>query len=247
MRALSASHIKAGIDSVRSAKIRSFWTMLGVVIGVTSVITVVSIGEGIKQQISGQIHRGGQNLITIKPTELGTGPGDKPTTANIISGLNVKGTLGIRDINLIKHTKGIAASSPLTIAGGDIKGDYGIYRDGFIIGSSGDLPSLLNQSLAYGIFFSNSDDDLNVAVIGQHVSETMFSADIPLGRSFTFHGERFIVRGIFNQFNASPLNQQADFNNAIFVPSGVVERLTKNTAPTYEVLARPSDESNTAA
>ncbi len=243
---LSTSHLKAGVDSVRGAKIRSFWTMLGVVIGVASVITVVSVGEGIKQQVGGQIHHYGKNLIIVKPTQLGTGPNDNPTNSNLISGLNVKGTLGIKDISLIKRTSTIDASSPLTIASGSIRGDYGNYQDGFVIGASGDLPSLINQSLAYGIFYSNDDDDLNVAVIGQHASQVMFSADIPLGRSFTFHGERFIVRGVFNQFNSSPLSQQADFNDAIFIPNGVIERLTKNTAPTYEVLARPNDNSQTA-
>ncbi|MEK7594032.1 MAG: ABC transporter permease [Patescibacteria group bacterium] len=243
---LTASHLKAGVDSVRGAKIRSFWTMLGVVIGVASVIVIVSIGEGIKQQIGGQIHHYGDNLIIVRPTQLGTGTGDKPTNSNLISGLNVNGTLGIKDISAIKSNPDIAASAPLTIASGSLKGDYGNYQDGFVIGTSSDLPSLINQSLAYGLFFREDDDDVNVAIIGQHASEVMFSADIPLGRSFTFHGERFIVRGIFNQFNSSPLSQQADFNNAIFIPNGVVERLTKNTAPTYEILARSNDDSQTS-
>lgn len=243
---VSASHLKAGVDSVRNAKVRSFWTMLGVIIGVTSVITVVAIGEGIKQQISGQIHHYGKDLITIRPTQLGNGSGDNPANSNIISGLNIRGTLGSKDISIIERSPDIAASAPLTIASGTVKGDFGNYKDGFVIGTTGDLPSLINQSLAYGLFFSR-DEDANVAIIGQHASETMFSADIPLGRSFTFRGERFIVRGIFNQFNTSPLSQQADFNNALFVPNSVVERLTKNTAPTYEILARPNDSDRTTA
>ena len=60
MKTLTRGHVRAGLDSVRGAKGRSFWTMLGVIIGVTSVITIVSIGQGIKDQISGQLHHIGK-------------------------------------------------------------------------------------------------------------------------------------------------------------------------------------------
>ncbi|HUY85169.1 MAG TPA: ABC transporter permease [Candidatus Dormibacteraeota bacterium] len=233
---LPQAHLKAGVDVIRGAKFRSFWTMLGVIIGVASVIMVVSIGEGIRQQISGQIHHLGQNLITVRPAEIGIGSaGDGSLT-----GLNVSQPLGVKDVDVISHTKGVAASAPLTVVGGKASGDHGVYRDGFVLGTTSDLPSLLNQSMLYGAFFSSDDNGLNVAVLGQHVAETMFSEDVPLGRSFTFHGRSFIVRGVFNQFTSMPLAQQADFNNAIFIPNDVAENLSRNTAPTYEVLARPA-------
>lgn len=239
MKSLSRGNVKAGIDSVRGAKLRSFWTMLGVIIGVASVITVVGIGEGIKQQVGGQIHHFGQNIITIKPAQLGTGSGRGANNSEIISGLGVNVPLGPKDIDVVSHVKGIAANSPLTIVNGTVRGDHGNYSDGFVIGASSSLPSLLNQSMAYGNFFADSDAGTNVAVLGQHASEELFDEDVPLGRSFSFHGQQFIVVGIFNQFTTTPLSQQADFNNAIFIPDDVAEGLSNNTAPNYEILARP--------
>jgi ABC-type antimicrobial peptide transport system permease subunit len=239
MKSLSRGHLKAGIDSVRGAKLRSFWTMLGIIIGVTSVITIVAIGEGIKQQIGGQIHHLGQNLITVRPAQIHTGLGSG-NNADVISGLNVSGPLSIKDVDIVNTTKGVSASAPLTIASGPVRGDNGNYSDGFVIGTTSALPGLLNQSMAYGTFFSSDDEGTNVAVLGQHAGEVLFNEDVPLGRSFTFHGQPFIVRGIFNQFTTAPLSQQADFNNAIFIPNDVAESLSKNTAPTYEVLARPA-------
>jgi ABC-type antimicrobial peptide transport system permease subunit len=239
MKSLSRGHFKTGIDSVRGAKLRSFWTMLGIIIGVASVISVVSIGEGIKQQIGGQIHHLGQNLITVKPAQVHTGSGSGGN-AEVISGLNVSGPLSIKDVDIVNATKGVAASAPLTIAGGTVRGDNGNYSDGFVIGTTSALPGLLNQSMTYGAFFSSDDEGTNVAVLGQHAAEALFNEDVPLGRSFTFHGQPFIVRGIFNQFTTAPLSQQANFNNAIFIPNDVAESLSKNTAPTYEVLARPA-------
>jgi putative ABC transport system permease protein len=246
MRSLVSGHLKTGTDSLRGAKLRSFWTMMGIIIGVASVITVVAIGEGIKQQISGQIHHLGYNLVTIKPAQLHTGKGSS-NSGDTISGLNVGGTLGPKDIDIVNRTSGVAASAPLTIAGNAARGDHGNYSDGFIIGTTGALPSLLNQSMAYGSFFSSEDDGTNVAVIGQHASEALFNEDVPLGRSFTFHGQSFVVRGIFNQFETMPLSQQVNFDNAIFIPNDVAESLSNNTAPTYEILARPDLSQSTGA
>jgi putative ABC transport system permease protein len=244
MKSLTQGHLKAGINSVRNAKMRSFWTMLGVIIGVASVITVVSIGEGVKQQISGQIHHFGGNVITVRPAQLQTSSDSGSTGLNFLSGLNITAPLTAKDVAAVKHAKGVSASAPLTIATGSVQGENGAYKDGFVIGTSADLPSLLNQSLSYGSFLEdNQDEGLHVAILGQHAVDKMFNTDVPLGHSFTFHGERFILKGIFNQFPTTPLSQQADFNNAIFIPNDVAESLNNNTAPTYAILARAANDS----
>jgi putative ABC transport system permease protein len=244
MKSLTRGHFKAGFDSVRSAKLRSFWTMLGVIIGVSSVITIVAIGQGIQNQVSGQIHRFGKNLITVKPALLNTSSDSGSTGINLIAGLNVSAPLTAQDYGIVAATKGVAASAPLTIATGTVTGDYGKYTKGFVIGTTSDLPSLVNQSLSYGSFL-NDEGGVNAAVIGPNVAKSMFNENVPLGRSFTFHGERFIVVGIFNQFVSTTLSQQADYNNAIFISNELAEELTKNTAPTYSILVRPAEASQT--
>jgi putative ABC transport system permease protein len=245
VRLHSNGHLKAGFDAVRGAKMRSFWMMLGIIIGVASVIIIVGIGEGVKQQISGQIQHLGKDLITVRPGQLrpdGTGENDP----RLITGLGVSAPLTSKDVVTIKHTKGVAATAPLTILTGTSKSDTATYGDGFVIGTTADLTSLLNQSVAYGSFITDDDIGTNVAVLGAHAADMLFDEDIPLGRSFSFHGQDFIVRGIFNSFNSTPLNQQANFNNAIFIPDDVAGSLTKNAAPIYEVLAKPSNPSQTA-
>ena len=244
---LSQGHFKAGLDSVRSAKLRSFWTMLGVIIGVASVITVVAIGEGVKQQISGQIHHLGNNFITIRPAQLQTDGSSSTSQSSLLSGLSVSGPLGLKDIATVANTPGVSSSAPLTITAGTVKADNGVYSQGYVIGTGDALPSLLNQSMSFGEFFNSLNDGDNVAVLGQNASNRMFNESVPLGRSFIFHGQAFIVVGIFNQFTTTPLSQQADFNNAIFIPNDVAETLTNNTAPTYEIVARPTHADQTAA
>lgn len=240
MMTIASGHIKAGISSVRTAKLRSFWTMLGVIIGVSSVIMVVAIGEGIKQEISGQIHHMGDDLITVRPAQLHGSTGLGSNGANLLSGLNISGSLSEKDVMTVDRTRGVTASAPLTITTGSVKNGNVTYDKGFVIGTTEDLPSLLNQSVEFGAFLTYDDIGSNVAVIGQKVATDLFDEDVPLGQSFMFHDQKFIVRGIFNKFDTTPLSEQADFNSAIFIPNDVAESISKNTAPTYEILAKGS-------
>lgn len=243
---LTRGHLRSGLDSVRSQKLHSFWTMLGVIIGVASVITIIGIGQGVRQQVSGQIHHLGKNLITIQPAPLHPGSGGGNNSVRLLTNLGVSGSVSSEDVTTIAKTKGVAASAPLSVVTGTVRGDNGSYNGGFVLGTSGDLPSLLNQSVAYGSFLDSGDVGSNAAVLGPDAAQALFDEDVPLGRSFTFHGQTFIVRGIFNSFNNAPLNQVTDFNKAIFIPIGLANQLTNNASPIYEVLAKPTDTSKTA-
>jgi putative ABC transport system permease protein len=76
----------------------------------------------------------------------------------------------------------------------------------------------------------------------------MFGEDVPLGQSFSFHGQTFIVRGVMNEFAKAPLSLDVDFNNAIFIPYSTAQAITNNTASIYEILAKPgaADETDAA-
>lgn len=247
MKVSSQGHLRAGFDAVRTAKARSFWTMLGIIIGVASVIVIVSIGEGVKQQIGGQIQHRGKDLITVSPGQLRPG-GPESRNGDILTGAGINAPITRKDVATVKHAKGVAASAPLTILTGPSKSSSATYNSGFVIGTTSDLPSLINQSVAYGAFITEEDMGTNVAILGVDAADKLFpDENVPLGRSFSYHGQEFIVRGIFNSFNTSPLNEDANFNNAIFIPDDVANELTKNGAPIYEILAKPEDPAQTKA
>jgi putative ABC transport system permease protein len=246
MKTLTRGHFRAGLDSVRATKIRSFGTMLGIIIGVTSVITIVSIGQGIKQQITDQLHHIGGNIITVQPAQILTSKAAS-SNLNLVSGSGITAPLTSNDVNTVSTTPGVAASAPFSIATGSLQSETGTYSEDYVIGTTHQLPTLLNQSLAYGNFWDANNEYANVAVLGQTAAQKMFNVDVPLGHSFKFHGQIFIVQGIFNQFNSAPLGQQVNFNDAVFIPNAVAESLTNNTAPTYEILAEAKNSTQTAA
>ena len=239
MKSLTHGNIKTAVGSLRTTKWRSFLTMLGIIIGVASVITIVSIGQGVKQQVGQQVKHFGQDLITIRPGSATSG--GIGTLANTSSG-----TLTSKDITAVQNTAGVGESAPLALVAGMVTASGGgIYRDGVVIAAGEDLPDMLNQSLAFGGFYTRDDTDSALAVLGKHAAEAMFSEDVPLGQSFTFRGQQFIVRGIFNEFNVPTLSNDVNFDNAIFIPYGMAQQLTNGTSSAYQILAKPSKPSGT--
>ena len=72
MRLIASGDFKMAVASIRTSRWRSLMTMMGVIIGVCSVVTIVSIGEGVKHQIVGQTNDLGADLITIRPGIVNT-------------------------------------------------------------------------------------------------------------------------------------------------------------------------------
>jgi ABC-type antimicrobial peptide transport system permease subunit len=70
MPSLTRGNLKSALASVKSSKWRSLMTMMGVIIGIVSVVTIVSIGEGVKQQVAVQSATVGKDLITIRPGKV---------------------------------------------------------------------------------------------------------------------------------------------------------------------------------
>lgn len=233
------NNLRTSLDSLRSNRVRTFWTMAGIIIGVTSVILTIGIGQGVKLQVDGQLQKFGKDLIVVQPAELTAGKGN-----SVLSDLAITGELTSKDIEVVNKAKGVALSAPLTIAGSGVKSDNGTYSEGFVIGTTSDLPSLLNQSVEYGSFLDETTSNGNSAILGKDAADKMFNQNVPLGHTFTFNGREFIVIGIFNDFHSSPLSQQTNFDNAIFISHEAAEDVTKGTAPTYRIFAKGSDSNN---
>ena len=220
--------------TIRAHRGRSFMTMLGIIIGIASVVTIASIGEGVKRQVSGQINHTGDSIITIRP---GADESFQSRLGSLVAP-RATGNLSDKDIQAIRGTKGVVASAPLTLVSGTVKANHGAYTAGPVVGAGDDLPQLLNQQIGFGVFFIPDDNGENVAVVGQHAAEKMFDSEVPLGQTFTFRGQQFMVRGIFNEFPAAPFSSDVSFNDAIFIPYSTAKQITNNGAQPYEVLAK---------
>ncbi|HSH55327.1 MAG TPA: ABC transporter permease [Candidatus Limnocylindrales bacterium] len=240
MKSITGGNLKTAYASVKAAKWRSFLTMMGVIIGIVSVVTVVSIGEGVKQQVVSQINHLGKDLITIRPGQVvNRDSSGSITGVNLFSGFASLGSLRDSDVAIVQRTEGVDKAVPLSTIAGPIIYDKKEYRNVPVIGTTSGLPSALRAEVEYGGFFTDDDSNQNGVIIGKNVARDVFGEEIPLGRSFTFQDETFIVRGIFKKMPSAPLSLDTDFNNVAFIPYEVSRDLTENKAAIYEILVQP--------
>lgn len=250
MSSMSRGNVKMAIASLRSTKWRSLFTMLGVIIGVVSVVTVVGIGDGVKNQVTGQISQLGRDLITVRPGKLTvSGASGALSRASLFTGVTTGGSLSQQDLLRIRQTQGVRLAAPLGVVNGgsvDVRGQ--VINSLPVLATTADFPSVINQSVSNGGFFAaDTSSQPYVAVIGSGAAETIFHQALPLGDSFQYMGQTFFVQGIFNQFDTSPLSLSTDFNSAIFIPFSTAQQLTNNNTQLYEVLAKPNNPNQTNA
>jgi ABC-type antimicrobial peptide transport system permease subunit len=249
MSSLTRGNIKMALASVRSTKWRSLLTMLGIIIGIVSVVMVVGIGEGVKREIAHQIDQFGKDLITVRPGTFGSEESDTiGTSTDLLFGLNSTTSLNERDLRAVQQADHVRLAAPLAVVPGSVKADDETMKNGLVLATNADLPQALNRSVAYGDFFGAKEENANVAVIGRNIAQSLFHDQVPLGRSFTFRGHQFIVWGVFNEFKSTPLSPASNFNNAIFIPYKTAEKIIGNEIQMYSILAKPDKpEDNTAA
>jgi putative ABC transport system permease protein len=240
---LVRGNVAITIESLRNTKWRSFLTMAGIIIGIVSVVTVVGIGEGVKQEVAKQ----SKDLITVRPGTISTEGGRMVPNTDVLFGLNSISGLGENDLQAVKSAEHVHLAAPLGVVPGTVKADGKQLANSLVLATSNDLPQVLKQDVRYGDFFegANTDQD-NISVIGRSVARALFDDPVPLGKSFDFRGQSFIVRGVFDDFEGTPLSPTSNFNNAIFIPYQTAEELTNNGTQMYSILVKPDKPANAA-
>lgn len=237
--------IKLAIESLKNSKWRSFMTMLGIIVGVVSVVTVVSIGQGVKHQITEQINQLGPDLITIRSGKVVNRNSEGEITGYNLLGALSAGNLTEADWQGIEKNKDVRLTVPMNVVPGVLKSsDNTTYNDGIVLGSPAGVPEVLNQKLAYGGFYNNESKD--GAVIGRRIAEKLFKENIPVGKSFEFRGKNFVVRGVFDEFAESPLTPTIDYNNVVFIPYEISKEVAGGNINIFQILLKPVESNQSA-
>jgi ABC-type antimicrobial peptide transport system permease subunit len=207
-------YLKMALASIRGARFRSGLTMFGIIVGVSSVVTIVSLGEGARQQIAAQVGAIGDSLIVVRP--------GKQVEARAVSfdalrsfSTNV-GSLSEKDWRDTEKVEGVKTVVPVGIISGVANYNNNEYS-GTILATTSGLPLLLNQKIEYGSFFSEADAQRNVAVIGRDVAERLFEENVPIGKRLSIRGVEYIVQGVFEQ-QSSGTFATINVNNSIMLP-----------------------------
>jgi putative ABC transport system permease protein len=184
--------IKIALTSLASNKMRAFLTMLGIIIGVGSVITLSSIGAGVVQKSLDQIERNGTNLITIQPASQSSG-GIVLQTQNT--------NLTLEDANAMTDQTRItaaAAVAPEIRSGGQlVAGSKNTF--GQVIGTTTAYPDVRDWAIAQGDWFTDNDvsQSKTVIVLGDTIAVNLFGDEASaLNQTVQVNRNRFTVVGV---------------------------------------------------
>ncbi|MBC1571244.1 FtsX-like permease family protein [Listeria sp. FSL L7-1426] len=198
--------VKLALKQLLSAKFRTFLTMLGIIIGVFSVILLVSIGEAISKNVATQLGDMGSNLVSV--SFYSDNPNDKLTYNDAKSLLN-GAEIGSPEVMQTKEvrTSDKTASNQVT-------------------GITEEYASIKNLEVALGRFCSNVDVRYaqKVTVIGSKIAKTYFKNQNPVGKHLQIAGARYMVIGVLEEKGES-LFGSAD--EKLFIPITSAERLFK--------------------
>jgi macrolide transport system ATP-binding/permease protein len=198
---------KTAVRALRANLFRTALTLLGIVIGVASVIAMLAIGDGAKQLVLDRISAMGTNLLLIRP-----GP---PTRRGVGGSV---ASLVPEDAEVIAALPNVLAAVPEL--GGSVTARFGNsdYQTQ-ATGTSATFPLARNWPVARGIFFSTADQRsyASVVVIGQTVADNLFQKGVdPVGQYVVLNNVLFQVIGVMAVRGASPQGQDQD--DMVLVP-----------------------------
>jgi putative ABC transport system permease protein len=186
--------IRLALSRLRRARIRAALTMLGVVIGVASVVGLVSVGRGTTARITQQLSSLGTNLLTISPTGFSDG------------------TLTIDDANAIAGLQGLAAVAPEIEAQGVVATSATNTTSTSVVGTSAQYAQVRAYEVWQGTFLSQIDANhtLRSVVLGASVATNLGLGAEAVGTDVTINGIPFQVVGILQPKGGAGFNNPDD-------------------------------------
>lgn len=220
--------LKMAIKSIITNKIRSFLTMLGIIIGIASVIILIAMGQGSTKSVQNSIQSMGTNLITVSITAEQA----KDVSTQELNELKTKP--GIKDISPTISSNNVNISSGDQTATTTVQAVEPNYE------------TIKNTPVESGRFINQDDLDNRYysAVIGTDVATELFNSTDVVGQKITISGVSFDIVGVLKSQGTSS-NGSAD--DTIMLPLTTAQRLLKTTQiKTFYVQASSSDKVNTA-
>ncbi|MHB8882370.1 MAG: ABC transporter permease [Thermodesulfovibrionales bacterium] len=205
-------------DALMSNKVRSFLTMLGVVIGVASVIMLVSIGEGARTYIHRELGNLGTNILIVVPGKTTAKGGFHPPEASAIRKLVYDDALIIK-----RRSRHIEDAVPVMFGSAKIK-YQNQSRDNPVVGATETYFDIRNLKVGSGRFISASDVDSRrkICILGRTVKKDLFGDKNALGEVVSVGDSKYRVIGVMEK---KGVTLGIDFDDIVFVPTTSAEEL----------------------
>lgn len=218
--------LKMALASIVGNKARSFLTMLGIIIGVASVIILTGIGEGSTKAITDQLASMGTNLITVSMNR------------------RMGGTRSIDIDDVIEFSEKnedlVSSVSPYLSSSATVKSG-GNNCVSMLDGVDSTYETIKNVELLSGRFISENEVEQrsNVAIVGTYIREELFGGMDPVGETIKINGQIFTIIGMYDEVGDSTETSQ---DNKVTIPYTNAARLIKNKYISTFYVSAASDE-----
>jgi putative ABC transport system permease protein len=203
--------------SLSSSKVRSALTILGIVVGIASVILMVAIGQGSQQSITNSVQQSGSNLLQVMPNFGGPGGGG----GQVRGAAGSQQTLTNADAEAIKSVQDVSAVSPESSSNFQIVAPPN-NTNTTVIGSIPAYTTVHSVQMSSGNFITANDELANsaVAVLGPTTASDLFGTVDPVGKTIRINGQNFKVIGVTVAKGGSGFNNPDD---QVYVPLSTMQ------------------------
>ncbi|TNM41264.1 FtsX-like permease family protein [Nocardioides albidus] len=223
--------VRSGLAAIEAHRLRSSLTVLGIVIGISSVILTVGLGQGAQQEVRDRIDALGSNLLIVSP-------GSSTDSSGVRGGFGSASTLtradatAIADRDAVPDAAGVAPAitSSVSLVNGDTNWTTSL------VGTTTDWLDVRSRELSAGRFFTSAEavQGATVAVIGADTAFELFGPQSPVGQQMSVNGTRVTVVGVLTASGASSSGSTED--DLAVVPAGTASRLTGSTGDTVSTI-----------
>lgn len=218
---MSLESFRIALNSLKNNLTRTIFTVLGIVIGISSVITVMAVGQGIKSYVIDQVEGFGTDLIQIEIKVPSAGKTSTENAVGLATGIEIT-TLTLDDQKEIERLPNIKDSYAGSI--GQQVVSYGNQNKQIILfGATSSFINIDSSEIDEGRFYYEDEDKslANVAVLGSKVREDLFGEVNPLGKLIQIGNQKFRVIGIMKERGAS---FGIDMDTMIYVPTRTLQK-----------------------
>ena len=232
-----ANLLKIALKALNNNKLRCFLTMLGIIIGVASVITMLAIGQGSKNSIKEQISEMGSNMIMIHPGNMQRG--------GVRQSADDMQTLKIADYEALQSRPGITAISPSVNSSGQFVNGNNNYPS-TVYGITPDYLDIRKLKVKEGAMFTEHDikSAAKVCVLGKTVADNLFpNGEDPVGRVIRFGKIPLTVIGLLESKGTNSMGMDQD--DVVLAPYTTVMKRMLAIDYLQGLFASAADESKT--
>jgi putative ABC transport system permease protein len=234
----SNESVRMALDTLRTNKLRSGLTILGIVIGVTTVITISSVINGLNNRVSDWVGSLGSNVFWIFHMPL---IGVRPTTEMITrKKLTFDDAMALRDLPHVVAVDAEVRHVNETFRVGDVSVKHNGKKvaGAFLMGATAQLESVSELVMLQGRFWTDAEDErhAHVCVLGHDTSELLFGTEDPIGKDVNVASGLYTVIGVVDKRKQPFGSGKNPADNGVYFPLGAFHNLYPEIKDMYIAL-----------